>query len=176
MAVIAFEKVEIYCFLFATWLHVTTWSQGHVTLLVVVPQLNLPVCQVWWPYNLIFNVRRGIRMIILLESVTMQSLTYFVLQRAAKKFYYKVWQVFITECVRYYKVWQFYKVGRNTFDLKLFSTCGTQKNSTHFTFKDFFVGWNFILCNKHHYLGFKCGWKSEEFGNALKMSKPQFHN
>ena len=29
-------------------------------------------------------------MIILLESVTMQSLTYFVLQRAAKKFYYKV--------------------------------------------------------------------------------------
>ena len=39
----------IYRFLFVAWLHVATWLQGHVTFLVVVPQLKSPVCQVWWP-------------------------------------------------------------------------------------------------------------------------------
>ena len=34
--------------MFVTWLHVTTWSQGHITLLVVVPLVNSPVCQVRW--------------------------------------------------------------------------------------------------------------------------------
>ena len=53
-------------------------------------------------------------MILLLQSVTAQCrrlfLTYFVLQSATRKFYYKVRQVVlqsvsgITNCVRYYKV------------------------------------------------------------------------
>ena len=39
LVVIGLGEVEIYRFLFITWLHVATWLQGHVTLLVVVTQL-----------------------------------------------------------------------------------------------------------------------------------------
>ena len=74
LAVKTFREVEIHRFLFVTWLYVATWSQGHVTLLVVVPHFNSPVCQlgvaislvevkIW--YFLIFNVRRRIRLILL---------------------------------------------------------------------------------------------------------------
>ena len=68
-------EVEIYRFLFATRLYVTTWSQGHVALMIVVSQLNSPVCQVLWPSLVkveiwsisVFNVSRRIHMIISLQ-------------------------------------------------------------------------------------------------------------
>ena len=121
--VIAFGEVKTYHFLFVAWLHVATWSQSHVNLLVVVPHLNSPVCQVWIWYILIFNVRKKIRMIILLQSVTIKFRRFFW-----HISYCKVRQSnFIIKCVSYYKLWQillqivwritkrnsYYKVKRN---------------------------------------------------------------
>ena len=64
-------------------------------------------------FILIFNVRRRIHMIILLQSVTIQFRKLFLCIS-----YYKVRQVlqsvtdFIIKCVRYYKVWQLLHVRR----------------------------------------------------------------
>ena len=111
LAVIGLGKVEIYLFLFVTWVLVATWLQGYVTLMVVVPHLKSLFYQVWLAISpvkmeiwsiLIFNVRRRIHVIILLQSVTIQfrKLFWYIL-------FYKVRQSkFITKCGRYYKVWQ----------------------------------------------------------------------
>ena len=88
--------------------HVTSW--GHVTKgssLPSVVAIRLLEVEIW-PI-LIFNVRRRIHMIILLQSVTIQICRLFW-----HISYYKVrqsnfitkWQTVITKCVRYHKVWQ----------------------------------------------------------------------
>ena len=133
LAVIAFGKWRYIIFYLSpdfTWpldLRVTQLCLTHQS--VNCGGHSLVEVEIW--YILIFNVRKQIRMIILLQSVTMQFcrlfshiLYYKVRQRnfvrKFDKLYYKVGQVlqsvadFITKSVSYYKVWQLLQIERNT--------------------------------------------------------------
>ena len=77
-------------------------SYDHVIIgssLPSVVTVSLVEVEIW--SALIFNVRRRIHMIILLQSVIIQFRNLFW-----HISYYKVWQTVIAKCVRYYKVWQ----------------------------------------------------------------------
>ena len=48
LVIIDLLEEEILTFQFVTWLHVTTWSEGHVTSWVSYPHYKSLPCYVWW--------------------------------------------------------------------------------------------------------------------------------
>ena len=48
LVVIDLAGGEILKFQFATWLHVITWSESHLTLWMSFPHHKSPLCQIWW--------------------------------------------------------------------------------------------------------------------------------